>query len=377
MDTQLFLILLLYLVWCFLTSFWSNIPFLSFSKSCLFFITSITVMSAGIEWVRLHPVEHCFDYLRIFTAIILLAGFIGFYFRSSYDREGTITLYSGLVHGANMFGTLLAMSLPFLLWNGYKNWTKTTHRIKWIVLIGSCLMFLVLSLSRSAIMAAALTSLGFLINLNLNKKIYFLSLSIIFVFIVFAINPSLVTNTLTKYLYKAGLPTQTQSLFFTRKTSWESSYDGAVQGGWFGLGYGISNGKDNDFSLSSRLTSQGYGREKGNSQLAIVEETGLVGFMIYTLLIFTIAIKLAKLHINAHTREDKILIGIVSGIFMGLLAQSCFEAWWTSPGSPESVYFWTLVGVIRGLEIVMRKREIRQNIYHLEPRVEKNIFGVT
>ncbi|EKD70808.1 MAG: hypothetical protein ACD_46C00388G0001, partial [uncultured bacterium] len=40
---------------------------------------------------------------------------------------------------------------------------------------------------------------------------------------------------------------------------------------------------------------------------------------------------------------------------------SMLEAWWSSPGSPESIYFWMLIGVIKGLEILSLKEWHKEN----------------
>lgn len=371
-EIRLFLILFLYFAWCFLTSFWSNVPLLSFSKSGIFIIVALTMMSASTQWVRMHHTDHCLDYLGVFTMLVLLAGFLGKYSYNPYSNTAKNYMYSGLIHGTNMFGSLLAMAFPFLIWKSYLNWTNIKNRIKWIFLSGSCLLFLALSLSRSSILVVAITSLCFLTKLNINKKIYSLLLGLIICTAIFAINSSIFSNMAMRYIYKNQ---SSIGLLGSREKPWELSYNGAVQGGWIGQGYGVSYGQ-NDFNFDFNLSSVGYGREKGNSQLAIVEETGLIGLILYSLFICAIVIKLIILNINVYERNDKILVGIVSGIFLGMLAQSVFEAWWTSPGSLESVYFWTLVGVIRGLEIVMRNRRIYHGTSRLEAQTRKDMASL-
>lgn len=131
-------------------------------------------------------------------------------------------------------------------------------------------------------------------------------------------------------------------ILFSRRDPWEESYNGALQGGWFGLGYGASYG---DTGFSGGLTAVGYGREKCNSQLAVIEETGIVGGVFYVILIFTIFAELLRGVKRAVEPEARMEIALITGLASGLLLQSMFEAWWTSPGSVESALFWSTVGV--------------------------------
>ena len=127
-----------------------------------------------------------------------------------------------------------------------------------------------------------------------------------------------------------------------------------MNGGWLGFGYGASEGKT-EFSLTSTLISNHYGREKGNSQLAILEETGIIGFILYLIVVLLLTLKLFILFVRSKDPEIRALIGLLAGAFFGMILHSSFEAWWNSPGSPESIYFWTLVGIIKGLEILNSK----------------------
>ena len=43
----------------------------------------------------------------------------------------------------------------------------------------------------------------------------------------------------------------------------------------------------------------------------------------------------------------------------GITAKSNTGLWWGSPGSPESIYFWLLTGMIHGLDIKTRLKETR------------------
>ena len=80
--------------------------------------------------------------------------------------------------------------------------------------------------------------------------------------------------------------------------------------------------------------------------------------MLYFFLVSIIISKLINLYIKIHDPKYKVLIGIITGLFLGMLVQSCFEAWWDSPGAPEFFYTWILIGIVRGLEISLRYKQI-------------------
>ena len=167
----------------------------------------------------------------------------------------------------------------------------------------------------------------------------------------------LLNDKINQYLYKGHL---THKILYTRLGAWELTYEGAVKGGLIGLGYGASYGHDTD-DLTHRITMSYFGgAEKSNVPLAIVEETGLAGLLFYCMLIGVVSYKILKLFISARRPEYRVLIGILAGIFFGFLVNSLFENWWGSAGSPESVYFFALIGVIRGLEIAKNRDTVHR-----------------
>src|SRR3990167_8030748 len=78
-DTSLFTILSLYFGWCILTSFWSEMPELSFIKSSMALIVAFTLIRTGIEWIKINPLVYALDYIWLMAFSSLLAGILGFY----------------------------------------------------------------------------------------------------------------------------------------------------------------------------------------------------------------------------------------------------------------------------------------------------------
>ena len=105
------------------------------------------------------------------------------------------------------------------------------------------------------------------------------------------------------------------------------------------------------------FTAYGYGREKGNSQLAVMEELGLIGLGLYVALLATLLSYLAHTFQRIRMRDEKVAFGIVTGAIIGMIVSSVFEAWWVAPGSPEAPFFWGLIGIALGLGRVALQRQ--------------------
>lgn len=352
-DWKLLLILSLYCAWCFFTSYWSIVPILSIIKSLLLFCMISVMVSAGVEWVKRHSMDDMLGYLRVVACFFLLSGYLRY-------LSGTAILESafmGLTGNPNMFGFMMAAIFPLFCWETYRHWSPfyPVKRLFWLFLLVSCVFFLFASMTRSAILMSMSIFIGFIISLDLNKKILlsvFGMISLLFILIVYP--PALLglTNTVKYYLLKGNVDSGqiVETVLENRRLVWSTSYEAAKEGGWFGVGYAATVGQ-NDFTLNNRLNSANYGREKGNSQLAVIEETGVIGFIGYLSIMGLISYKLVKVFFMALRKSDRVLIGIIAGTFFGMIAQSIFEGWWDAPGGPDSVYFWVLIGVIRGLEI--------------------------
>jgi len=48
-------------------------------------------------------------------------------------------------------------------------------------------------------------------------------------------------------------------------------------------------------------------------------------------------------------RDAQVAATLTIGVLAGLVVQSLFEAWWTSPGSFGSMVFWSTAGVAIGI----------------------------
>jgi O-antigen ligase len=335
--------LLFYCTWCLTTYTWSEVPELSIAKAAAFSLVSLTFASAGYDWVCERGTVNAINYLFPVAMIALFAG-IGGGVNGNVAQRG-LQFYEGLTDNPNMLGSLIAMATPILLWNSYKFRTRPQAKWIWIALVAVAAVMLLRSQSRAAMMSAGMLGLGFCLSLKLRRTGFILVLIGGSLLVALVASTAILNTTYENYVLK-GVTEDEGGLLATRQGVWDQSYANAEQGGWFGAGYGVTVG---DKYFQGGLTSVGYGREKGNAQLAIVEETGLVGLALYSILLLTLFARLVSAHRRERNPDLKVALGIVTGALAGLTILSVFEAWWVSPGSPESAYFWGLAGAGLGL----------------------------
>jgi hypothetical protein len=333
--TDLRVTLFLYFGWCFLSIFWSEQPVLSCAKLGGVFLVLFACIEAGFEWVLMKGWQNsltCFLLLCVFT---LSLGLLGGQSANAVSSINTHVVYQGLTRNSNYFGFLQALIYPYLLWQCYRNWAYPVRRLLCCFLLVLTVGFLLSSFSRSAIAMVLCTSIFFVLGLTVKKRMLILMGLCLIIFSIL----SFLSLNMTALAYKGDKG----DLFKTRREVWDDSLNAAQQGGWLGGGYGVSIGDD----FVWKDLSGSYGREKGNSQLAVIEETGLIGGGIYLLFWLTLLSRLFSFYFKLQG-EKKTMFGLVLGGILGLLMQSLVEAWWTASAAPESIFFWVLYGISVG-----------------------------
>jgi len=337
------LALVLYSSWSMTTYFWSQADELSLYKSGALILVSLTLVSAGAAWSRIKKPEFNFDYLYPIVFLGLLAGVLGRGTASAVVSTGNLDLYQGLTGNPNMLGSLIAMGMPLILWRLYWVWGIPKKKWFWLSLAGIDIILLLFANSRAAMLVIIIMVAGLMLSLGLRKQLGYLIIGASALLVTMFVFPDLQGIVSDRYIYKSTSPEL--GVFYTREEPWRISYKAAVEGGLLGLGYGVSSGGG---EFGGGLTAVGYGREKGNTQMAIVEETGLVGLALYAWLVISLFSIVIKAYRRAVDQSEKALMGLLLGALAGSMVQSIFEAWWVAPGSPESAAFWALAGVSLG-----------------------------
>jgi len=189
-------------------------------------------------------------------------------------------------------------------------------------------------------------ALGILLFLLFNKNYKTIIYSLLITAIIFTtVYFAPFGNDVNKYLLK-----DSNTLFERRMVLWEPSFEAAKKGNIFGLGYLVSDPKIKTVVGTGSSYFNGiYLREKGNYYLALIEETGLFGFLLFIIPLFYLIYKTLKI---SKTKEDLILpVALISFSF-----HSMFEAWTVPLNATMFNYFYMYVGVGIG-NITLLKNE--------------------
>jgi hypothetical protein len=330
-----------YVAWCAFTGFWSDVPSLSWSKAGALALTSFAALWGGHEWSLAHPRRQALAWLFPCAVLTLVAGVAGG--DGTEFLAGTGVLYAGATANPNFLGVMVAISFPALLLSAYD---ATRKRLLWALAVLSAVVMLYLTASRGAYLILFGTLGGFLLAHRPRRSLMLVFGMLWAVALAALLVPDLAGEWVQRNVYKEADPQQ--GVFFRRELVWADSYEAAIAGGATGLGFGVSLGGDTT-QLRSGIDAQYYSREKGSSQLAVVEELGLVGLGFYLLLMVVMFRWLVVDFWRFPDRELRVARGIVIGTLAGMLLQSTLEAWWVSPGSPESISFWAMAGTGLGL----------------------------
>src|ERR1700733_2378648 len=162
--------LLSYCAWCVITYSWSEVPQLSVEKALALSLVAVAFVSAGQDWIHDQGSLKAAD---CFAPVAVVALFAGVMLRGGGETvvrpERGLELYQGITDNPNMLGSLLAMSLPFLLWVTYKNRARPQVKWLWFALLALAAILLARTFSRSAILCAGMIGIGFCWSLKLRR----------------------------------------------------------------------------------------------------------------------------------------------------------------------------------------------------------------
>lgn len=349
-------------IWFLLTSLWSSYPEVSAARTLYFILISTGCISAGILWIRYFG-KSTFDFLlptNIFIVLLSLFSLITNIPSDSWTG-GNGKGFMGLFGQQNLLASVLLFTVPsvfYKLWrtvnskqlivNSSMNKIKsplTTHCLlltTYSLLLTANLLLLILTYSRSAILSMLIGVIVFLLlNKNWKALIYSLSTAIVVVIIIL-LNPS--STKLSKDILDKDFP----EFYSSRIWMWEPSYRAALDGGFTGLGYGISDPNEKVGGLGDHYEGERFVREKGNSTLALIEETGVIGLILFLLPILFVSLKLVTAHYSLLTTHYSLLTtncSLLTAALAAFLVHSQFEAWWVGVGSVQLPLFFVYLGL--------------------------------
>lgn len=324
-----------FVLWSLTTAFWSENFWLTMTKLPLYAFTVTGLFIGGFQFARVQNEKQNpffpFQFVLVPTVLASLpslltgAGFMAGNFR-------------GITGNSNTLGATIALCSPWLLWE-FRDAFESRWRKLWLFAFGVLsLVMLVLSHSRASLGALSIILLISMRNLNLGRRLLFLYSAALAAVLLFVMVPKLYQDVYSQYVLK-----RSDTLVHSREDQFQSSWDAAREGGVTGAGFGVSIGMSRYWNFSKFSTSA---REKGSTQLAVVEETGLVGFTLYLAMLLAIAFGIRNLMMCDNLRGQR--IGVLAlAFFVAAVFHSMFEAWFFAIG-PETAYFWATLGLTFG-----------------------------
>lgn len=334
-DYFYFLIIILFPVYCILTTLWSLTPVISIQRALyllliytgiftsVLFIKHFSIKKTSLEFLL--PANIIIVILSLFS---LISGIPG----NSWTG-GNALGFKGFAGHQNTLAGAILFTLPGVVALGIEQSARRqspgVFRLwSFILLLASNLLLLTISYSRAALLALAFGIIAYLIFTNSKKILSYLFIIFISVIALYYTVPP-VQNSLNSVLYKNN-----ERPLDRRTILWQPSLEAAKLGGLFGLGYGVSApGIKTPLKTGSHYENGLYIREKGNSVLALIEETGFVGLLLF-LLPFMLLIKKFK---NQNSKfkivTDDYTLYIVHCTLLVMLIHAQFEAWWVGVGS--------------------------------------------
>ncbi len=337
--------------WAITSSIWSEWTTITILKSMAFVAVVIGATGAGYLWVRRNAIPAALDALGPLLVIALIAAIKG-RGPSSYSWIGESTqLYQGGTDNPNFLGALSAMAVPLPTWKVMSS-TSAPRRIGWALCLVALVVVIGISRSRAALMIVAFIGGGAAAGIGWRRSIPFAVPAAAVLMVVALLMPRSMERVTDEVLYKGSR--EYGGVLASRQQTWGESYDAALQGGAWGVGYGVSLGSE--MVLTSMTSAVHLGREKGNSQLGIVEELGLFGLILYlagTLALFGLLQRAGRASLDT---RGAALVKLLLGTLAGMTAHSIFEAWYNAPGSMECVYYWVMAGMAVGVATDARLR---------------------
>lgn len=282
----------LFPIWCVITSIWSFVQSETIYKSLYLFLIVIFLL-------RLKREKQIFTLtllqINIVVNVLLFFSLI-FNFPLQNWSGGNAHGYMGFFVHQNTLAAYLLFSTCYYFAE------KIEFNYMSITIIVFNLIFIFLSYSRASILVMVLILfVRYYLFLIKYKR------ATLIVLLLFSSTVIFQQNYFMKVLEKGN-----NQLLGNRIELWKGSFIAAKNNLYFGVGFGLSDKSVRINASGNRMKNEIFYREKGNGFLALIEETGIIGFVFFIIPLIEI-----KKYIN-HT---KLLL------LLALLLHTQFEAW--------------------------------------------------
>lgn len=339
-ENKLILLYYPFALWALLTAVWSYNPEVTLQRGLyLFFIITAGIFS-GMLWQKKFSDLNFFLPLNAIVIVFSLISLISGYPSGNWLLIDVLAFRGFMTHPNTLALLILFSFFPvlYLLFRSFRKkdgGSKTDYGILTFTLLIFVVMINLLLLAVTFSRAAILAVIVFinLVMFTYHLKYLLLSYSVLFFLVLLSL---FLLPDIPKYIYKQYIVKGTDSILSTRSKLIDDSYFAAKNGGIKGLGYGVS-----DSTIKNPVyTKPGTGvREKGNSFLALIEETGWIGLILFVFpVIYTIIFGIRK------KIKFSFEIMIMLFILVSLFVHAQFEGWLTGVASFSLLYYFICFG---------------------------------
>jgi len=350
-------LLLLFALWAIITSTWSIHPKVTLMRSgyLLFLIISIFTAVYMIDWKQ---TKYKFGFLLPLNIIVVITSLISLILNipEAAWTGGNAMGFTGFTSHQNTLAALILFTSPSvieLFWMALRSKGNSQFSLarrggilnsEFLVLSSAFFLLsfsfylLVLTYSRASIASFLILIIILLLLQGSKLVLLFSTISITALILSFVLIPSL-RNSIKNLLLK-----DTKSITETRLPLWNASYKAALNGGLFGLGYGISHLEIKSGGAGDHYENGRFVREKGNSILAMIEEVGIIGLTLFIAPIVIIFRNLfmffnSQIRKSANSRNYSSFYLLSFSFLLGALFHAQFESWWVGVGSFQLLIF--------------------------------------
>ncbi len=327
----------IFLTYSFITIFWTENVVLSFAKWVLYGSMVLALFLAGVIIGQARETENPFDPLKwsfvpmVLTSCYALARGYGWV-------ENNFRGYSG---NSNALGASLMLTTPWLIYELRRSRSVSLWRRRYLYfLAGGLVIVMMESHSR-----AALVAMLALVVLSSRQASPTRKMKLVFAAAaVLVLTYALSGARLFDRFYYTFVQKNRSEVYASREEQMSDSWEAAREGGFFGAGFGVSIGVSRYWEEG--MTFSSVSREKGSSTFAIVEETGVIGLVLYSAILLAV-FSLLKRACRSADPDQRFIALIATGYFCAALLHGQFEAWFLSFGPDVSVY-WATLGLAIG-----------------------------
>lgn len=360
-DLKYFLFLIiLFSSWALVTTFWSYNPQITYPRAVYFAYVAAASSISGYLWYKYFP-NSILTFLLSANILIIIISFVSLITNKPENSwtGGCGIGFMGYAPHQNVLGMMILFTIPPVLFRtitsfnkkffnyfstSVKKKYKLTLPILFLTLLTSNVYLIILTHSRASVLSLLIIIITFLF-FSFKWKIFSTTSLILIIFIsaLFFLIPDF-GNRAINYAFKTE-----KNIGERRFSQLEATIAAAKNGGIIGLGYGISDPQN--ILPRDNPSDKRYYREKMVSVLALIEEVGIIGLLLFLVLVgyvFARLLRLISLDLLSQN-EIKTAAKFMLAVLWGLSLNAQIEGWWLGPGSWQFLLFFTIIGSSLGI----------------------------